>query len=475
MSDRPNVLFVLTDEWRGDALGCMGDDQVRTPALDGLAADGLCFERAYTPYPLCTPARGSIQTGCYPLQHRAITNSNNKIPLSRDRETIAERLSAAGYRTGYIGKWHLGGKIAEAGYVPPDERRGYDDWKGFDTGHQHHKGHPHFDEDGDVTWEEGYQPDLQTDIALEFLDDAADAAEPFFLFLSLGPPHMPFRAPAAYREMYDVEELELRPNVPTGPDAFDNPYAGPYHDDPRETLAHYYGMITSLDDNVRRLREGLAERGLAEDTLVVFTSDHGEQMGSHGRWGKNVAYEESIHVPLIMTHPDRIEPGRAVDGLVNLVDLMPTLLGYCDVSVPADVQGVDYSGYLTAPAADRDDDDLADEVYIQNGLAYNGWRAIRTDRYLLAIDSDLETRHLFDMAEDPYQQEDLGDVDPERHDVPLNELRDRLVAAAFRYDDYQFKPRSSFDFDAREMTFDFGDYTLTFDGSDDDRLDALRR
>jgi arylsulfatase A-like enzyme len=475
MPESPNVLFVLTDEWRGDVLCCMGDDQVHTPAIDGLAADGVVFENAYTPYPLCTPARGSIQTGCYPLQHRAITNACSKVSLSRDRETIAETLERAGYRTGYVGKWHLSGTIGTESFVPPEERRGYGYWEGFDGGHDHHKGHPRFDSDGTKHVEEGYQPDIQTDLAVDFLEEAAGSDDPFFLFLSWGPPHMPFRAPDEYRAMYDVDDLDLPPNVPTGPDAFDNPYAGPYHDDPRETLAHYYGMITSLDDNVRRLRTALEELGLAEDTLVVFASDHGEQMGSQARWGKNTAYEESIHVPLVAHHPDRIDPGRAMDGLVSLVDLMPTILGYCDVPVPENVQGTGYSAYLTESAGNRDDGTLADSVYVQNGLHYDGWRALRTERYLLAVDSDLSTRHLFDMVADPYQLEDLAGADPDSHDVPLNDLRERLVEAAFRFDDYQFKPRSSFDFDSRAMTFDFGDYAVTYDASDDERLDELQR
>lgn len=475
MPRSPNVVLIMADEWRGDALGCMGDEQVRTPALDGLAADGVVFDRAYTPYPLCSPARGSIQTGCYPIQHRAVTNSNKKIPLSHDRETIAERLKSAGYRTGYIGKWHLGGRIGAPGFVPPEDRRGYDFWEGFDVGHDHHRGHPRWDESGSLWWDTGYQPDVQTDIAVDFIDEAADEDDPFFLCLSWGPPHMPFQAPAEYRDLYDRDALELRPNVPRGPEAFANSYAGPYHDDPRETLAQYYGMITSLDDNIRRLIRAMRSHGLSGETLVVFTSDHGEQMGSQGRWGKNTPYEESIHIPLIWWHPGRIPAGRATEGFANLIDVMPTVLGYCGLEVPRNVQGRDLSDYLTASATDRKAANLWETAYIQNGITYDGWRALRTDQFLFSVGPDLSTKQLFDMAADPYQQENLAGRAARDGDIPLAKLRRRLVEAAFRFDDYHFKSRASFDFDTREMTFDFGDDQLTFDAGTERRLDELRR
>ncbi|WP_276256566.1 sulfatase-like hydrolase/transferase [Halomontanus rarus] len=422
MPDKPNVLLVMADQWRAEALGCMGDEQVRTPNIDRFANDGLVFERAYTPNPVCSPARGSLFTGQYPHEHGVISNTYHKLFLPDDRTTIAECFRDAGYETGYIGKWHLDGTIDGPGYVPPDRRHGFEYWRGFNRGHPHLRGFPNVAPDGSVEWEGDREPDIETDYALEFLDETEGG--PSFLTLSWGPPHTPYEAPAEYGELYDPDELTLRPNVPDE-----------MADEVRENLVEYYGMCTWLDDEFGRLLEGLEERGLADDTVVVFTADHGDMMGGQGRYAKGVPFEESIHVPLLVRYPPEIEGGRRSTSVVNLIDLMPTLLGLCDVAVPGSVQGTDRSAHVRGeePASST-------ATYLEGNLPYDDtWRAIRTDECMLAIDRTLTTTHLYDMESDPYQLENLaGDNDVADLE---DELRWRLFELAYAYDDRFIKAR----------------------------------
>jgi arylsulfatase A-like enzyme len=435
MADQPNVLFVLTDQYRAHALGCMGNDQVDTPNLDRIAAEGVTFENAYSSNPVCSPARGSIQTGCYSHRHRVIGNTYKQMDLPMEFDTLGECMHEAGYRTGYIGKWHLDGTHDEAeAFVPPERRRGYEYWHGFDRGHAHMKGHPVF-EDGEKRWEEGYQPAIQTDLALDFL--GADDSSPFFLFLSWGPPHNPWEAPEEYHDRYDPADLDLRPNVPD--DAAE---------EPRETLADYYASITALDDQVGRLLDALDEHGLADETVVLFTADHGEFMGSHGRYGKGSPLEESSNVPLLVRYPRAVDAGERTDACTNLNDLMPTVLSLCDVPIPEAVQGRDLSGVLRGESGPR-----PTSTYLQGDLAGDSeWRAVRTERYLFAVDRDLGCRYLFDMDEDPYQRENLA-ADP--GDAPMEELQEALVEYALRFDDRAIKRQASYDFGESVLTFEF--------------------
>jgi arylsulfatase A-like enzyme len=349
--------------------------------------------------------------------------------MRTDRPTLAGAFRDAGYRTGYVGKWHLDGRshrgnrltfdAGGGGFVPPGERRaGYEFWRGFNDGHAHHDGHPRFTREGDPYRErpDEYQPTVQTDVVADFLE--RNREEPFFCFLSWGPPHPPFEAPGDYADRYDAADVDLAPNVPEE-----------IRDEVRENCREYYGMITSLDDELDRLLGRLDRLGLAEDTVVVFASDHGEYMGAHGEVrGKGEEYEESIRVPLLVRGPgveSRVSPAP-----VTLVDCMPTLLGRCDLPIPERVQGRDLSGHLRGETGA---DDLADAVYLQGRLGGVGWRAVRTERYLFSVDRHLAARHLFDLAEDPYQQRDLVE---ERPDL-VTDLRERLVTLAERHDDHQ--------------------------------------
>jgi len=441
-SERPNVLLVQADQWRGQALGCVGNEQMNTSNIDALSEEGVLFERTFSPCPVCSPARGSIQTGCYPHRHRVIGNTFLDVPLSDDVETIAESLRSVGYDTGYVGKWHLDGAANSPSYVPTSRRRGYEFWSGFDRdGHQHFRGHPIFASPSIPKWIGDRQPDVQTEIALDFLDQSHDT--PFFLYLSWGPPHHPYNAPEEYREQYDEEALDLRPNVPEEDES-----------ETRENLASYYAMCTWLDDNLGRLLSELEHRGLADDTLVVFTSDHGDFVGSHGRYGKRAPQDESSRVPLLIRYPGEVNAGIRSSAIVNLIDLAPTLLSLCDAPIPDTMQGRDLSS-LPFENTERKPGHTYMEGFATHRSQFDSpWRAIRTDQYLYTVDLDLETIHLFDVEEDPYQLHNLANTaDP---DIPMTKLRRLLVESVYSFDDRKMKSLSTFDFENEERVFDFG-------------------
>jgi arylsulfatase A-like enzyme len=426
-ADPPNVVFVMADQMRAEAMGCLGNDQVETPHIDEMADDGILFTRAYSNDPICSPARGCLFSGRFSHKHGVILNSYFKVGLPSDTESLSRCLSDAGYHTGYIGKWHLYESDEYPGFVPPERRHGFDFWSGFGRGHDHAKGHPEFSDDGtEMTWNEGYQPAVQTDIAIDYLEERTDSEDPFALFMSWGPPHGPLEGPDEYLDRYDPEDVDLRPNVPAD-----------HEQDAREKLADYYGVVESLDDNLGRLLAALDDLGVADETLVCFTSDHGDMC--NGFQTKGVPLEESIHVPLVMRYPDGIDPGRESDAPVGLIDLMPTLLSSCDVPIPEGVQGRDLTPHIDGQPADWD------SVYLQGRLPDDEtWRAIRTDRHLFAIDRHIETQHLYDMAEDPYQQTNLAG-DPAAADIE-EELRERLFDAMHEYDDREFIVRKEKEF-----------------------------
>lgn len=415
MSDRPNIVFVLGDQMRASAMGCAGNDQIQTPTLDRLAEEGVHFERAYTPDPVCSPARASILTSQYPHRHGVVENN-----LRLDtRDSLAHCLQNDGYATGYVGKWHLDG-TPKPGQIPSGERRqGFEFWRGFNRGHRYHDGHPHF-EDGTVHWEGGYQPALQTEMAQEFISEHA-GEQPFFCFLSWGPPHTPFDAPDEYSPLYDPDELALRPNVPDAADTGEL----------RTDLAEYYALVTSLDDQLSRLLATLDEQGIADDTVVVFTSDHGEMLGSLGRYRKGYPFEESIHVPLLVRYPGAFNT-QSTDAIVNLIDLAPTVLELVGIPIPEHMQGRDFGPLLRG-----NETDAFDETYIEGQLTKEeAWCTIRTDRYMLTVDRALDIRHLYDTVEDPFQLNNRAG-DPDVADVQ-GKLFDRLTEQFERFEDRQF-------------------------------------
>ncbi|NSW56385.1 MAG: sulfatase [Armatimonadetes bacterium] len=363
---RPNLLFVLVDQMRYTAMGCAGNGQVHTPNLDRLAAEGVTFDNAVATVGVCTPARACLMTGRYPLSHTVLTN-NSMLP--NDMLSMGKMLRNEGYATGHIGKWHLSGEAYigqtayndfQNGYVPPGELR-----HGFDYWATHHCSHAYWEatyyrDTPEPIRVEGWEPDAQTDLAIEFIrEHVADditGRDPFALVVSWGPPHTPFTCPPEFRELYDPDRLELRENVLLPPEGFPCTAELTEVADPeavlRDWTASYYGAITSLDQNLGRLMETLQRQGIADDTIVVFTSDHGEMLGSHGQMYKVQPWDESVRVPLLIRYPRAIRGGRRLEAPVGQPDVLPTLLGLMGLDIPEGIEGDDLSPVLRDESAD---------------------------------------------------------------------------------------------------------------------------
>lgn len=409
---RPNIVVVAADQWRAQAFGFAGDPNVKTPHLDRLAGQSARFVTAVATLSVCSPARASWLTGQRALTHGVFVND---VPLNPDAVTLPEVLKSAGYKTAAIGKWHIDGH-GRSNFIPRERRQGFDYWKVLECTHNYNKSAYYADGPEKLRWTE-YDTFAQTTDACEFLRQQSKD-EPFLLWIAWGPPHEPYlTAPEKYRAMYDPAKLTLRANVPAE-----------VEEQTRRDLAGYYAHCTALDDAMGRLLAALRETGLEENTILVFTSDHGDMLGSQGQWKKQKPFDESILVPLLVRWPQGLgDQATALEAPVNTEDLMPTLLGLAGVGVPACVEGLDYSPYLRGGSNPGDGAALiasiapfADWGHIHGGREYRG---LRTARHTYVRDLNGPWL-LFDNQSDPLQQHNLvGDASAAK---TLAELEARL-------------------------------------------------
>jgi arylsulfatase A-like enzyme len=416
---RPNLLFVFADQFRRQALGFMNQDPVITPNLDQFAQDSRVFINAISACPLCTPFRSMLMTGRYPLSTGMTTNclGGMDIELADDEICIGDVLKANGHQTGYIGKWHLDspsrhkmrnppdGATGNDAHTPPGPRRhGFDFWYAYNTNSRHTKPNYWKDNPKKINVNQ-WSVEHETDVAIEFIKNR-DKDKPFALFVSWNPPHAPFIAPEKYNLMYPDKELPLRPNFKMAKEG--ERRRG-------DSRFGYYAAVSSCDDNFGRLLKTLDEEGIADDTVAVFTSDHGEMLDSHGRWGKVIWYEESIGIPFLIRWPGHVPPARE-NMLFASYDFMPTLLGLMKSPIPNTVEGTDYSdamlgkqvskpssafiarygqpNRILAVQGRRPSDRFAGEalVLIEKGIDWRtvGYRGLRTERYTYIVDRALE-------------------------------------------------------------------------------------
>jgi len=409
----PNVLVVIADQWRFDAFGYAGNPDVRTPNLDRLARESARFVNAVSTCPVCSPMRASFLTGQRPLTHGVFLND---VLLDPNATTISKVLKDAGYDTGYIGKWHLNGN-GRSEFIPRDRRQGFDYWKVLECTHDYNRSFYYADEPTKLQWD-GYDAIAQTRDAQNFLRARGGSKKPFFMVLAWGPPHDPYlTAPEKYRALYDPGKLTLRPNVPAQESA-----------NTRKILAGYYAHCTALDDCLGDLRRTLDETGLAANTLIIFTSDHGDMLGSHGMYRKQRPYDESIRVPLLIYEPAKSAMARSsssarrnaastsrdLETPVGSEDLMPTILGLCGVAVPRTVEGLDFSGPIRGGKAPGDG-----AATIMCVAPFGEWtrknggkeyRGIRTSRHTYVRDLNGPWL-LFDNQADPYQTNNLAGLE----------------------------------------------------------------
>ncbi|MEC0267841.1 sulfatase [Paenibacillus anseongense] len=435
---KPNIIYIFADQWRKQAAGFVGEDPVITPNIDRFAQESLVFNHALSCTPLCSPHRAALMTGRYPQSTGVYTNCKNgaDIMLSADEVCVGDVLKAAGYQTGYIGKWHLdlpeqnrcpepesGAREWDA-YTPPGPKRhGFDFWYSYGAYDHHLK--PHYWKDTpEMIQVDQWSLEHETDVALDFIRVKGKETEkddrPFALFVSWNPPHSPFElVPDRYKEIYRGRELSLRPNVSSDHLAA---HTGEPFESGDEALNRYtrdyFAAVSGMDEQFGRIWREVEKLGMAENTLIVLSSDHGELMGSHGLMAKHSWHEESIAIPCLMSWRGRIEQG-STNLLFNSVDIMPTLLGLAGIPVPAAVEGMDLSGdilgtkqtdissaFLSAFPGRKD----AMELFAASGLDNRryGWRGIRTSLYTYVVHRGYVPgvevqRFFYDHEKDPYQ------------------------------------------------------------------------
>ncbi|MBN2150379.1 MAG: sulfatase [Candidatus Lokiarchaeota archaeon] len=429
MERRLNVIILHADQLRAQALGYAGDPNARTPRLDALARESANLSNAVSCCPLCSPARASLLTGQYPLSHRVIVND---VHLGTGAPSIARAFKDAGYDTGYIGKWHLDGTGGRSAFIPRERRQDFDYWSVLECTHDYFKSKYWGNDDELHEWK-GYDAIAQSRAAQGYIKARTSDPNPFFLVVSWGPPHDPYKAvPWRYKRGFPPRRIELRPNVPA--DARSRA---------RNDSSGYYAHVSALDDCCGMVLDAVKVAGIEDRTIVVFTADHGDMLGSHGFRGKQAPWDESIRIPLLVKDP-RIPgcKGRTIEQPVNVPDIMPTLLSMCGVAIPGSVEGRDFSGVV------RGDDDAQDEAALfasyspicnwhETGREYRG---IRTMRYTY-VRSLQGPWLLYDNSTDPFQLDNL--IGRTRFVDVQVELDARLDAALRRTGD-DFRPRTEY-------------------------------
>lgn len=412
---RPNVIVFFTDQQRWDTTGVHGNPLGLTPNFDRMAMNGTHLENAFTCQPVCGPARSALQSGLYPTASGCYRNG---IPLPQDVKTMAHHFRDAGYRTGYIGKWHLAGSDP----VPPDERGGYDDWLAANTLEMCSDAYDAVLFDGGCNEVKlpGYRVDALTDAAIRYID--GHRHDPFYLSLSFLEPHHQnhrddYPAPDGYAEAYTGRW--------TPPDLAALGGTAPQH------LGGYYGMVKKLDEALGRMLDALKSLGLQDNTIVLFTSDHGCHFKTRNGEYKRSCHESSIRVPAALCG-SVFDGGGRIKKLVSLLDLPPTLLDAAGIPVPKEMQG-----RSVLPLVRRERCEWPEEVLVQISESQVG-RAIRTERWKYSVsakDRDgrndshaerYEEEFLYDLLADPYELTNIVQLD--RYDDVKRGLRERLLA-----------------------------------------------
>jgi arylsulfatase A-like enzyme len=419
---KPNLVFILVDQWRASATGYEGDTNAMTPNLDRLAGQSLRFRNTVSVCPVCTPYRAALLTGKFPTTTGMFLND---IAFPVEETGMGETLKAAGYATGYIGKWHLDGHGRRA-YIPPERRHGWEYWKGAECDHDYNNSHYYLENPPEKKYWEGYDAFAQTKDAQQYIKDHARGEKPFALVVSYGPPHFPlYTAPEEYKKLYEQRPIKVRPNVPEEDRAA-----------AEKALRGYYAQIAAMDKCIGDLLASVDENGLAENTIVIFTSDHGDVMGAHGcrPLMKQVPWDEAARVPFLLRYPPVTgKQGRVTPLPLNTPDILPTLCSLMGIAAPKTVEGDDLAEVVRGTGGP------ADRAALYMGIAPFGnepqlkpYRAIRTKQYTYVRDLNGPWL-LFDDVKDPYQMDNL--VGKGEHAATQKELDMQLAAAMKRNGD----------------------------------------
>jgi arylsulfatase A-like enzyme len=400
----PNLLIVFPDQMRAHAQGFMGEDPVITPVLDRFADESLVMTQAVSNYPVCSPFRAMLLTGKYPHANGVLANCNTNgtihgYELRTDERCWSDILKEQGYDLGYIGKWHLDGPrkpyvecynnredFAWNEWCPPERRHGFDFWYAYGT-YDQHMNPMYWSTDagrGEAHWVEQWGPEHEADQAIRYIRNEGgtyrDSTKPFALVVSMNPPHMPYnQVPENYREFYQgktLEDLCNRPNIPPAGTRW-----GDYY---RQHILNYLAMTTGVDAQFGRILEALKSQSLEEDTVVLFTSDHGNCLGIHDQISKNNHYEEAMRVPFLLRWPGRIRPRRD-ELLFASPDIYPTLLDLLGFSrhIPTQVEGTSHAALFLNGKGPRPSSQPY--IWIPYGQPAWGRRGVRTRQHTLML------------------------------------------------------------------------------------------
>lgn len=408
---KPNVIYVFADQWRAQATGYAGDVNALTPNLDQLAMEGINFTNAVSTCPSCTPYRASLLTGNYSTTHGLLLND---ILLDPDSESMAKIYTKAGYNTAYWGKWHVGGPYRQA-YISEGNRQGFDYWKVMECTHEYMDSWYYEGNDRNRKRWDGYDAHAQARDLCQYISDHADDKEPFLAVLSWGPPHDPYKqVPQKYLDMYsDLENIVLRENVPEN-----------YKGEALEMLQGYYAHIAALDESMGWILQQISESGIEDNTILVFTSDHGDMVGSRGMMYKSNPWDESILVPFLLRYPDAINSHRMLEMPIGTPDILPTLLGLCGINTDVEFEGSDFSAILLGKEDEFDNASLITNP--TKNVVKREFRGVRTSRYTYV--EDLEGPWLlYDNEKDPFQFTNL--VEQEGNETLKAELKGKLKVA----------------------------------------------
>lgn len=438
---KPNIVFVLADDMGAWALGCAGNDEIRTPHLDRLASEGMRFDSFFCASPVCSPARASILTGRIPSQHgvhdwirsgnldkQSLPEHIRSQPFFQDERTALEYLQGqtgytellkdAGYSCALSGKWHLGNSR-----VP---QKGFERWFSIARGGCSYM-KPDIVENGEVRIENRYITDLITEHAVGFLEELCEEPAPFYLGVHYTAPHSPWdrsEHPEHYVDMYKDCAFHSAPDLPVHPSQVNTaPHGEGEHR--KELLRGYYASISAMDHGIGQIMQVLDEKGVRDNTLVIFMSDNGMNMGHHGVWGKGNAtfplnmFDTSVKVPALFSHPGVIPQGLVNRELVSQYDIFPTLLEYAGVANPEakTLPGISFADLLHGePASKREDIVVFDE--------YGPVRMIRTDQWKYVHRYPYGPHELYDLVHDP--DEEVNRIDERQCTEIRDSLRQRL-------------------------------------------------
>ena len=416
---RPNVLYVFDDQHRAASLPGEAFSQVQAPNIDRFRRENFSMDQCISNFPLCCPYRAILMTGKYSPENGVV---NLAIPMKTSEFTLTKAFKASGYRTGYVGKWHLAGDHDDHfKFIPPGPGRvGIDDWHIWEDTNNHYACYTFDPSTGVKIPATAWAPVNMSDQAIGLMKTyAAEPDKPWLLMVSYNPPHPPFNPPQDDRAPNPVDMQEYRPNVKVG----DGPKWLGSEDSFHRAMQGYLGGITGIDTEFARVLKALDESGQADNTIVIFTSDHGEMMGSQGKGGKILPYDESNRVPFLVRYPGVTPKRGSSDALFAAVDIYPTVCGLAGIPVPSHCSGKDLSDvmrgrrmhtpeivFLMGEPGDDDGSGRADteaKAAVVSRSSPLFYRGVRTARHTYAVHEDGRWL-LFDNTNDPYQMRNLA-------------------------------------------------------------------